>query len=111
MESSKSEEFKTEKTDLFFAKFHPFSFLSLLTSFRLDQLFEEFYLSEFQKVMATQFIQEHLAVKENCKLERIQEWFLMRFNDKNIQEYCDPFQVGCPEIIPQLTASPFWSFF
>ena len=112
MESTANqEETKAAKADFFFSKYFSLFPHSNSIFSRLDQIFDEFYLSEFQKVMATHFIRDHLAIKENSKIERIREWLMLKLNSKNVVDFCHPFQVGCPEIIPNLTASPFWSFF
>ena len=108
-ESHNTEESQNSKAEFFFSKY--IRILLLRNFLRLDHIFDEFYLSEFQKVMATQFIRDHLSNKENSKVDRLQEWLTQKINDKSTVEFCDPCQVGCPEIIPKLTASSFWSFF
>ena len=59
--------------------------------------------------MTTHFIRDQFADKESKKVDRIREWLFAKMNKNNFSKnYWNPFQIGCPEIIPKLTARPFW---
>ena len=57
--------------------------------------------------MTVQFLKNQIGDKENKKVERIREWILLQINKKKYEKIPE-MQLGCPEIIPKLTASPFW---
>lgn len=74
---------------------------------RLNRIYDEYYLSEFQRFAVGKFIKETIANKSNSKVDRIREWLMKKINNKMVISSVE-FQRGCPNIIPSLRAIPWW---
>ncbi|KAG7399243.1 hypothetical protein PHYBOEH_009282 [Phytophthora boehmeriae] len=42
------------------------------------------------------------------ELCRVRKWIVLQINHRRIPEDCSSWQVGCPELIPSLRATPVW---
>lgn len=73
---------------------------------KLDVFYKEYFLSDFQKFAAGKFIKDNISNPSNKKCDRIRDWLIGKLNHKRAQGHLN--QLGCPEIIPHLTAKPFW---
>jgi len=74
---------------------------------KLQGLYNEYYLSDFQKFAVTKFIKENIANKDNAQVERVRDWLFAKMNKQKVPSIY-PLQKGCPDIIPGLTATPWW---
>jgi len=74
---------------------------------KLDKLYAEYFLSDFQKFAVTKFIKENIAARDNMKVERIRNWLFNKLNGVR-QDTPLIYQRGCPDIVPGLTATPWW---
>ncbi|KAF4322824.1 hypothetical protein BBO99_00003821 [Phytophthora kernoviae] len=66
----------------------------------LDELRVETKLREIVRSWGVSVFSERMA------LEWL--WIVMQLNHRRIPEDCSPWQVGCPEVIPLLRATPVW---
>ena len=73
---------------------------------KLDSLFDEYYLSNFQRTMVMTFIKKHMGDQKDSEFEHARSWILNKMN--KIHSFSTEGQKGCPDIIPGLKASPFW---
>ena len=73
---------------------------------QFSKFFDEYYLNNFQRTMAMAFIKKNVGTdkSENCK--RVRSWLLNKINSK--RSASTEGQKGCPDIIPGLSAYPFW---
>lgn len=79
---------------------------------RLDSvLHQEFGLGELGRNIVTTCVRSMVSEPENGKRARVKQWILLLMNGKlrPPKHTLPPHQTGCPEIIPQLTARPFWT--
>ena len=49
---------------------------------KLDKIWDEYYLSEFQRAAVIGFIQGQVANPKNEKVDRVRSWLLNKLNDK-----------------------------
>ena len=73
---------------------------------KMNAFFDEFYLNSFQRTMAETFLTQHIFEDKQLKCSRVRSWFLSKLNKKRVQG--DERQRGCPDLIPNLRAKPFW---
>lgn len=73
---------------------------------KLDEFYQEYYLSEFQKFAVGKFIKDKISDPKEEKVDRLREWLIYKLNKKRPPGHKD--QMGCPEIIPKLMAKPFY---
>ena len=74
---------------------------------RLAEVWNEHYLSEFQKAAANHFVKSFMSDRSNKRVERARHWLLNQINKK---KYISPheWQRGCSEVIPGLRGIPWW---
>ena len=75
--------------------------------FRLNKVFEDYFLSDLQKIAMTKFIKTHFSNKDNKEVDRIRPWLINKINNQRIHPK-EEMQKGCPDIIPGLRAQPWW---
>ena len=79
---------------------------------RLDRvLLDEFGLGEFGRKIVKAWVRKMVSQGEDGNLSRLKGWFVLLVNGTlrpPRQSVCK-YQAGCPEIIPELTARPFWT--
>lgn len=75
---------------------------------KLQDFFNEYHLTDFQKFAVTKFIKQNIADKNNLKVERVRGWLFHKINGQKVPTEF-PLQKGCPDIVPGLTATPWWS--
>ena len=92
-------------------------------AFRLKSFYDSYHLTDFQKFAVTKFIKQNvgisifltrhfpktfeLADRGNDKVVRVRDWLFHKINSQRVgTEF--PMQRGCPDIIPGLTARPWW---
>ena len=74
---------------------------------RIKELFDEYGLSPIAGIGMMKWIKLAFSGEEE-DLDNLKEWLLMKLNRKRKKIKCK-LQFGCPEIIPTLTATPFWN--
>lgn len=74
---------------------------------KLEDFYNDYFLSPLQKVAMTKFIKAHFGNKESDKVDRVRPWLLAKIN-KSYVPPVSPLQKGCPDIIPGLRAQPWW---
>jgi aspartate beta-hydroxylase len=74
---------------------------------RLTELFKDYFLSDVLSLAAFKYIREKLLNKSK-DAERAMKWVLMKVNNKTLPDIYDKFQLGCPDLVPNLTIKPFW---
>jgi hypothetical protein len=70
-------------------------------------IYDEHYLSEFQRAAMGQFIQKNMSDRNNDKMDRARAWLLNKINGKKYVSTHE-WQKGCSEVIPGLRAIPWW---
>lgn len=73
---------------------------------KLESLFDDFYLSNFQRTMVMTFIKKHMGEQTDSAFDHARGWLLSKIN-KSAPTPSEG-QEGCPDIIPGLRGSPFW---
>lgn len=74
---------------------------------RVDQVLSEYSLTRFGRAAAQRVIQR-MAVDEGGQYARVRLWFVSRLNGLPGCRPSNPWQRGCPQIVPSLRAAPFW---
>lgn len=74
---------------------------------RINEILEEYHLGGLQRAGIMKFIKEKIADPENTSVMRVRTWLLNRINNKP-NPHPHPRQIGCPDIVPGLRASPWW---
>ncbi|GMH69964.1 hypothetical protein TrVE_jg2339 [Triparma verrucosa] len=74
----------------------------------LDAFLSTYYLSKFSKQIALTYVSK-IAADSTPDQDRVKKW-LMRQMNKTLSPppNCSPWQRGCPEKLPLLTALPVW---
>ena len=75
---------------------------------KLEALFEESYLSNFQKLACRKFIKDKVGNPANDEVKRLRGWLFMRINGQKLPEKYHPRQLGCPDLIPGLSLKGWW---
>ena len=77
---------------------------------RLRSLLSSFGLSTFGRAMALNWLERELVSADDACV-RVRRWVLMLLNGQRRPpgESVDSFQRGCPQLLPQLRARPFWT--
>jgi len=61
------------------------STISLLVFYlRLNKVYEEYFLSDLQKVAMTKFIKTHFSNKDTKDVDRVRPWLLAKMNGQRI---------------------------
>jgi aspartate beta-hydroxylase len=74
---------------------------------KIKELIRSWGLSKFSEGMATHWLMRSIS-EENMELERLQKWILMQLNHQRIPPNVSSWQIGCPEMIPQLESRALW---
>ena len=75
---------------------------------KVDAILTDYHLSPFSKQMALQFLQK-MTTDPSADFDRVKAWLLRKMNKTfALPASNSPWQKGCPEIIPHLTAQPVW---
>ena len=93
--SSSSDEEPTEEEKVYWA--------------RAEAILAEYSLSKMAMAAAKMWIKEMGHPVKGKSLHRVQVWFLHRMQGRVRSPPSSTWQSGCPEIIPKLTARPWWS--
>lgn len=82
---------------------------------RLRALVSSWGLSRFSEKIAVQWLLQSLGSEEfrddgggRDELQRLRKWVLLLLNGQRYAPGCSPWQIGCPEVIPGLRATPVW---
>lgn len=73
---------------------------------KLEELFDEFYLNNFQRTMIMTFIKKHMNEINEKEFGHARNWLLNKIN--NIPSIGVEGQQGCPDVIPGLQGFPVW---
>lgn len=85
---------------------------------KLRELVHSWGLSRFSEEMAWRWLRKSLGaaegvncndIKGNDELERVRKWVLLQLNHVRLPADVSRWQVGCPEVIPGLRATPLWN--
>ena len=76
---------------------------------RLGDIFKEYMLSDIQSMAAFNFVKQ-VFVKKDDNTCRVREWILNKINNKEIPKDCSKFQIGCPDICPNITIKAFHDY-
>ena len=75
----------------------------------VDDFLNGFFLSRFSRTMASQYMQK-IASDTTSDQDRVKAWLLREMNKtRRLPPNCSPWQRGCPEKIPLITARPVWN--
>jgi aspartate beta-hydroxylase len=74
---------------------------------KIHAVLDEYHLNPLQKVATMKFIKEKVANQSCDSVSRLREWLLRKINKSPIPPP-HPRQLGCPDLIPSLRASPWW---
>ncbi|KAL3673939.1 hypothetical protein V7S43_001626 [Phytophthora oleae] len=76
---------------------------------KLHELVRSWGMSTFSERIALQWIQRFLGSDDDCDaFRRLRKWIVLQLNHRRIPEDCSKWQLGCPELIPMLRATPVW---
>lgn len=73
----------------------------------MEEIFKDYYLSDFQMFAVQKFIKTEAGNPSNAKADRVREWIMAKLNNQTIIGP-SPWQKSCPEIIPKLTTRAVW---
>ncbi len=99
-EEKKAEEFNKENDLKDFQN-------SKLYKFLID-LFDEYLLTELQRLAAFKFIKEKFTDTEGKDAVNLKKWLLLKVNGKIYPENAPKLQLGCSDLVPGLTIQPWW---
>jgi hypothetical protein len=74
---------------------------------KIEGALEEYHLSPFALVACKKWV-KLMADRDNTHLERVRDWLLLKINSRARAKPLNDWQLGCPEVVPGLRASPFW---
>ena len=75
----------------------------------VDSFLDSFFLSRFSRQMASQYMQK-IASDTTHDQDRVKSWLLREINKtRRPPPNCSPWQSGCPDKIPLITAKPVWN--
>lgn len=70
-------------------------------------VYDQYFLSDLQRVAVTKFIKTHLGNEKSNAIDHLKPWLLAKINGQKIPPK-EEMQKGCPDIIPGLRAKPWW---
>ncbi|OMJ90838.1 hypothetical protein SteCoe_6707 [Stentor coeruleus] len=74
---------------------------------RMNEILSEYHLNGLQKAAAMKFIKEKIADANCTEVARVRFWLLNKINKKQMIPPHER-QIGCPDIVPGIRASPWW---
>ncbi|POM58088.1 Aspartyl/Asparaginyl beta-hydroxylase [Phytophthora palmivora] len=76
---------------------------------KLRELVQSWGVSTFSERIALQWIERFVGSDDDggtfCHLRA---WLVLQLNHRRVPSDCSPWQIGCPQVIPQLQARPVW---
>ncbi|KAL7683763.1 putative aspartyl/asparaginy/proline hydroxylase, isopenicillin N synthase [Plasmopara halstedii] len=76
---------------------------------KLGEVVQSWGISAFSERIALQWIKRFMGSDTSCDaLKHLRMWIVLQLNHRRVPDDCSSWQLGCPEMIPQLRASPLW---
>ncbi|OWZ17620.1 Aspartyl/Asparaginyl beta-hydroxylase [Phytophthora megakarya] len=78
---------------------------------KLHELVRSWGVSTFSERIALQWLERCLGSDDDCDVFcRLRKWLVLQLNQRRIPADCShaQWQIGCPELIPLLRATPVW---
>lgn len=75
---------------------------------KLIELFDEYLLSELQRLAAFKFIKDVFTDTKRQDCNNLKQWLLMKVNNKIHPINVHKMQLGCTDVVPGLRIQPWW---
>ncbi|KAH7481870.1 hypothetical protein PRIC1_009664 [Phytophthora ramorum] len=74
---------------------------------KLRELVRSWGVSTFSERIVLQWLDRFLG-KDGEDFRRLRKWIVMQLNQRRVPDECCEWQMGCPQVIPLLRATPVW---